>query len=96
MRVVIFIDDVLLDYPIIVNIGAEENRLRISIRSNGKASYSWTMETWSKNYRDGWEGGKSLTKKIPRFIASKARAVFAIAKEIHPALTFLRNKYNGM
>lgn len=95
VRVVVYIDDV-LDDPIIVGIGAEENRLRISIRSNGKASYSWTKETWSKIFRDGWEGVKSLTKKILGFIASKARAVFAIAKEILPALTFLWNKYNGM
>lgn len=95
VRVVVYIDDV-LDDPIIVGIGAEENRLRISIRSNGKASYSWTKETWSKIFRDGWEGVKSLTKKILGFIASKARAVFAIAKEILPALTFLWKKDNGM
>lgn len=88
VRVVVYIDDV-LDEPIIVGIGAEENRLRISIRSNGKVSYSWTKETWSKVFRDGWEGVKSLTKKILGFIASKARAVFAIAKDILPAITFL-------
>lgn len=88
VRVVIYIDDV-LDDPIVVGIGAEENRLRISIRSNGKALYSWTKETWSKIFRDGWEGVKSLTKKILGSIASKARSVFALAKVILPAIAFI-------
>lgn len=88
VRVVVYIDDV-LDEPIVVGIGAEENRLRISIRSNGKASYSWTKETWSKVFRDGWEGVKSLTKKIIGFIASKARTIFALAKEMLPAISFI-------
>lgn len=52
VRVVIYIDYV-LDKPIIFRIGAEENRLRISIRTDGKASYSWTKETWSKDFHDG-------------------------------------------
>lgn len=86
VRVVLYIDDV-LDEPIVVGIGDQENRLRISIRSNGKASCSWTKETWSKIFRDGWEGVKSITKKIVECLASKARAVFAIAKEFLPAIT---------
>lgn len=88
VEVAIYIDKVLRE-PIKVGVGKEENRLRITIKSGGKVTYSWTKETWSKIFRDGWEGVKSLTKKILGFIASKARAVFAIAKEILPALTFL-------
>lgn len=86
VRVVIYIDDV-LDEPIIVRIGAEENRLRISIRTDGKASYSWTKETWSKVFRDGWKGEKPLIMKILGFFASKA--IFAVAKNVLPAITFL-------
>lgn len=86
VRVVIYMDDV-LDKPIIVRIGAEENRLRISIRTDGKASYSWTKETWTKVFFDGWEGVKTLIMKILGFFASKA--IFAVAMNVLPALTFL-------
>lgn len=55
VRVVIYIDDV-LDEPIFIGIGAQENHLIISIRNNGKVEYRWTKETWSKVFRDALEG----------------------------------------
>lgn len=86
VRVVIYIDDV-LDEPIIVRNGAEENRLRISIRTDGKASYSWTKETWSKVFLDAWEGVKPLIMKILGLFASIA--IVALEKNVLPALPFL-------
>ncbi|XP_062597224.1 uncharacterized protein LOC134258702 [Saccostrea cucullata] len=87
VKVVIYIDEV-LDEPIIVCAGNQENRLRITIKTEGRVTYSWTKETWGKVFRDAWNGVKSLTKKIIGCIVSKARTILSLAREVLPAIGF--------
>lgn len=63
IRVVIYFNDV-IDDPLVVATGSEENRLRISINTDGKVTYAWTKQTWTKVFRDAKEGVKSITQKI--------------------------------
>lgn len=71
---VVYIDGV-LDSPIVVKFGREQNRLVITIRSNGNVRYEWTKETWKKAFRDGWGKVVSITKRIVAAIASKAKSL---------------------
>lgn len=90
VEVAIYIDKVLRE-PIKVGVGKEENRLRITIKSCGKVTYSWTKETWSKKVRDAWNNVKSIIQGILEFLVSKARALFSVAMPDRPALTCGQN-----
>lgn len=69
VRVVVYVDDI-LDDPIIVGIGSQENRLRITIKTDGKVTYSWTKQTWGKLFRDVKEKIKSIAQRIVMFFNS--------------------------
>lgn len=86
VEVVIYIDKVLRE-PIKVGVGKEENRLRITIKSGGKVTYSWTKETWSKKVRDAWNNVKSIIQGIVGFFVSKARSIFPVEMPDCPAIT---------
>lgn len=72
VRVVIYFDDV-LDEPIHVKSGREENRLRITINSDGTSTYAWTKQTWAKVFLDVKENVKSITQTILTKLASLLR-----------------------
>lgn len=86
VEVAIYIDKVLRE-PIKVGVGKEENRLRITIKSGGKVTYSWTKETWSKKVRDAWNNVKSIIQGIVGFFVSKARALLPVEMPDCPAIT---------
>lgn len=90
VEVAIYIDKVLRE-PIKVGVGKEENRLRITIKSSGKVTYSWTKETWSKKVRDAWNNVKSIIQGILEFLVSKARALLSVAMPDRPAITCGQN-----
>lgn len=73
VRVVVYVDDI-LDDPIIVGIGSQENRLRVTIKPNGKVTYSWTKWTWGKIFRDVKEKMKSIAQRIIMFFKSIGRS----------------------
>lgn len=84
--VVIYIDEVLRE-PIKAGVGKEENRLRITIKSGGKVTYSWTKETWSKIFYDAWNKVKSIVQGIISVIVSKASTLFSVTRPDPPAIT---------
>lgn len=63
LRVVIYFDGV-LDKPIHVESGREENRLRITINTDGTLTYAWTKQTWAKVFLDVKEDVKSVAQTI--------------------------------
>lgn len=71
VRVVIYIDEI-LDDPIVVSVGKEQNRLQIIIKEGGNVEYSWTKQTWSKVFLDAVG---PITKGILAFFASKANGI---------------------
>ena len=88
IRVVIYFDDV-LDDPLVVVVGPGENRLRITIKRNGKVTYSWTKETWAKFFRDAWEGIKSFTANILQCIVSNICPLLKVATKVaRKAITY--------
>lgn len=72
VKITVYFDDI-LNEPIVVRIGNEENHLQITFKLDGRVAYCWTKETWSKFFRDCWEDVKSLLKKIILVIASFVR-----------------------
>lgn len=86
VRVVLYADDI-LDEPIVVKIGNQENRLRITLKTNGTITYRWTKETWGKIFRDAMMTINSLAKKIVSLFTSVARSAGAIGHEERLALT---------
>lgn len=87
VKVVIYMDEV-LDQPIIVGVGKQQNRLRITIKSNGSVTYDWTKETWAKVCRDAWNSVTSVIQRILTFIVSKASNLLSLAKSVLPAIGF--------
>lgn len=78
VRVVIYFDDV-LDEPIHVKSGREENRLRITINSDGTSTYAWTKQTWAKVFLDVKEDVKSIAQTIlTRFLSLFRRKPLSI------------------
>lgn len=63
VKVVVYFDFV-LDKPLTVGFGKEENRLRITIKKDGKITLSWTKETWSKYFSDVWDVIKSIATDV--------------------------------
>lgn len=86
VRVVLYADDI-LDEPIVVSIGDEENRLRITLKTNGTITYNWTKETWGKIFRGARMSISSLGKKIVSLFKSLDESVGAIGNEERLALT---------
>lgn len=78
IRVIIYIDRV-LDEPMVFCHGKEENRLVITVKSDGKIDYTWTDRTLGKYIRDGLSGFASRICSILSFAA----------KPVLLALTFL-------
>lgn len=85
VRVVVYVDDI-LDDPIIVAIGDQENRLRITIKTDGKVTYSWTKQTWTKIFRDVKETIISIAKGIFKFFNS-CRCPNSVEYEEHKQIT---------
>lgn len=80
VRVVLYVDDI-LDDPIVVEIGDEENRLRITIKTNGTVTYNWDKETWWKIFKDAAMTVNALAKKLVSLFKSIAENSGAIGHE---------------
>lgn len=63
LRVVIYFNGVLKE-PLVVTSGSEENRLEITINTDGTSTYAWTKQTWAKVFLDVKENVKSITQTI--------------------------------
>lgn len=74
VRITVFFDDI-LDEPLVVPIGKEENCLQITFKQDGRVKYNWTKQTWSKFFRDCWEGGKSFIRNIISFLVPIVRNI---------------------
>lgn len=68
VKVVVYFDFV-LDRPITVQVGQAENRLRITIKDDGRITLSWTKETWSKYFSDVLDVIKCMGTEIAKCIA---------------------------
>lgn len=51
-----------LDNPLVVATGSEENQLLITIETDGKVTYKWTKQTWNKLFVDVKEKVKSVAQ----------------------------------
>lgn len=80
VRVVLYVDDI-LDEPIVVKMGDQENRLRITIKTNGTITYKWTKETWAKIFQGASMTRDALGKKIVSLLKSFADGLGAIGNE---------------
>lgn len=80
VEVVLYVDDI-LDEPIIVRIGDEQNRLVITIKTNGTVKYRWTKETWGKIFKGAAMTVNSLAKKLVSLFRSIAESSGAIGYE---------------
>lgn len=69
---VIYIDEV-LDQPITVVVGKEENRLRITIKKDGRVTFFWTKENWGKIFREAWNKVTSCIRRIVGLITKSER-----------------------
>lgn len=62
IKVVVYFD-LLLDKPLIVSVGREENRLVISIKKDGRIKLTWTKETWAKYFADIVDSDSKFTAR---------------------------------
>lgn len=67
VEVIIYLDDV-LDDPINIIVGAGDNRLRITIQTDGKVTARWTDETWGKIFNDVGTVINNLMKSVIKSI----------------------------
>lgn len=74
VRITVFFDNI-LDEPLVVQIGKEENCLKITFKQDGRVIYCWTKETWRKFFRDCWEGGKCFIRNIISFLVPIVRNI---------------------
>lgn len=86
VRVVLYVDDI-LDMPIKVDVGKKQNRLRITIKTNGTVSYQWTKQTWAKIFTDAKENFESLAKRMAVLFRSIGESPGAIGQEKRLAIT---------
>lgn len=77
VKVLVYFDFV-LERPISVKVGKAENRLRITIKDDGRITLSWTKETWSKYFSDVLDTIKCVSTEIAR----------CIARVFHPSIDF--------
>lgn len=68
VRVIIYIDGV-LDEPMVFSHGKEENRLVITMDSNGGINYTWSDRSFGKYMRDGFSGFANRICSILMFAA---------------------------
>lgn len=87
IRCVVYIDEI-LDEPIVVAYGKEENRLIITICSNGKVTYKWSHETWAKFLSDVLNEVQEITKNIVRLIRDKLASLRQVQYPSRPAIGF--------
>lgn len=80
VRVVLYVDDI-LDEPIVVKMGDQENRLRITIKTNGTVTYNWDKETWGKIFKGVAMTVNALAKKLVSLFKSIAESSGAIGHE---------------
>lgn len=78
VEIAIFVDHI-LDRPIVIKRGNCENRIRISIKSNGAVTHNWTKETWAKKLWDWFYGFLGLIEKFGKTLLS---ALLLIKKPI--------------
>lgn len=87
IRVVIYIDEV-LDQPITVVVGKEENRLRITIKKDGRVTFFWTKENWGKIFKEAWHKVTSFIRRIVGLITRSERTGnFSVEEENPKAIT---------
>lgn len=60
----------ILDQAIVIKRGNCENRIRITINSNGEMTHSWTKETWGKTLWDWCYGFLGLLKTFAKLLIS--------------------------
>lgn len=80
--------DEVLDQPITVVVGKEENRLRITIKKDGRVTFFWTKENWGKIFRDAWNKVTACIRRIVGLITKSERSGnFSVEKEDQKAIT---------
>lgn len=87
VRCVVYIDEI-LDNPIVVACGYEENRLVITIRSNGNVTYKWSHETWAKFFYDVFNEVQEIAKNVVRFVRDKLIYIRELHYTSRPAIGF--------
>lgn len=69
VEIAIYVNHI-LDRAIVIERGKCENRIRITIKSNGKVTHDWTKETWAKKLWDWWYGFLGLIRKFGEMLLS--------------------------
>lgn len=67
VEIAIYVNHI-LDQAIVIKRGNCENRIRITINSNGEMTHSWTKETWAKKLWDWWYGFLDLLKTFAKLL----------------------------
>lgn len=86
VEIVIYVNHI-LDQAIVFKRGKCENRIRITIKSNGKMTHNWTKETRSKKLWDCFHGFLGLVDKygvkiLEAFISSKTSIGLKVAGKV--------------
>lgn len=69
VQIAIYINHI-LDQPVVINRGNIENRIRITIKSNGEVTHNWTKETWAKKLWDWFYGFFGLMEKLGKLLVT--------------------------
>lgn len=67
--------DEVLDDPITLSYGKQENELIITIDSKAGLEFTWAKETYSKLFWDTFEKGKEILRTIIEAIAAALRYI---------------------
>lgn len=65
----------ILDQAIVIKRGNCENRIRITIESNGEVTHDWTKETWAKTLWNWFYGLLGLIKEFGKLLLSTLKLI---------------------
>lgn len=94
VEITIYVNDI-LDQPIVIKRGKMENRIRITINSNGEVTHGWTKETWTKTLWDWFYGFFDLIERIVGVFASAVKLAINLwthGKLVYDTLQAIREK----
>lgn len=64
-----------MDQPVVIKRGNCENRIRITIKSNGEVTHDWTKETWAKKLWDWFYGFFDLVGEFGKLFISVLKLI---------------------
>lgn len=94
VEITIYVNHI-LNQPFVIKRGNCENRIRITINSNGEVTHGWTKETWTKTLWDWFYGFFDLIERIVDVFASAVKLAINLwthGKLVYDTLQAIREK----